>query len=145
VYLLDTNVISIGAPTATAAPPELVDWMDAHSPVLFLSVVSVVEIQSGIAKSRREGAARKANDMAAWLDMLLDLYGDRILPLDIGIAHMAGEISDRARALGRPTGFADIAIAATAAHRRLTVLTRNVKHFAPLGVPLHDPFGALPS
>gem|GEM_PF-2305952 len=50
-----------------------------------------------------------------------------------------------ARALGRPPGFADIVIAATAAHHRLTLLTRNVKHFEPLGVALHDPFAGLPS
>ena len=44
---------------------------------------------------------------------------------------------DRARA--DDPGFEDIAIAATAAARGLTILTTNERHFAPLGVPLANP------
>ena len=51
---------------------------------------------------------------------------------------------DRVRATGRAPGFADMAIAATAASRSLTVLTRNLRHFAPLGAPAIDPFDTLP-
>lgn len=145
MYLVDTNVISVGAPSKAPAPPDLAAWMDAHSAALFLSAVSVAEIQDGIAKARREGAARKAGDLDAWLDTLLHLYGARVLPLDVEVARVAGDLSDRARALGRPPGFADIIIAATATHHRLTLLTRNLKHFEPLGVALHDPFSTLPT
>ena len=144
MYLVDTNVISAGAPSKMAVPADLVGWMDAHSAVLFLSAVSVAEIQDGIAKSRREGATRKADDLDAWLETLLHLYGARVLSFDVEVARVAGDLSDRARALGRPPGFADVVIAATAAHHRLTLLTRNIKHFEPLGVALHDPFSALP-
>jgi len=49
---------------------------------------------------------------------------------------------DRARAYA--PGFEDIAIAATAAVRGLTVLTANLRHFEPLGVPCLDPFEKLP-
>jgi hypothetical protein len=66
-YLVDTNVISIAAPTAAVKPLELVRWMDSHSEDLFLSAISVAEIADGIAKVSREGAKRKASDLSAWL------------------------------------------------------------------------------
>jgi toxin FitB len=76
---------------------------------------------------------------------VLHLYGDRVLPFDGSVALIAGGMSDRARAHGPAPGFADIAIAATARRHELTILTRNERHFAPLGVAVIDPFRALPS
>jgi len=143
LYLIDTNVVSAGAPTK-GKPAALVDWMDAHSDALFLSAVTVAEIEDGVAKLRREGAVRKAADLTAWLEALLHLYGDRILAFDGAVARLAGALSDRARGQGHAPGFADIVIAATARHHGLTVLTRDRKHFEPLGVPALDPFAALP-
>ena len=118
--------------------------MDAHANRLFISVITVAEIESGIAKARREGASRKASALANWLEALLMLYGERVLPLDLPGARMAGALSDRARGAGRAPGLADIAIAATAKARGMTVLTRNVRHFAVLDVPVVDPFRSLP-
>jgi len=46
---------------------------------------------------------------------------------------IAGRLSDQARAKGHTAGIADLAIAATAAAHRFTVLTGNVRDFAPLG------------
>jgi toxin FitB len=145
-YLVDTNIISAGAPSKTAAAPnaDLVRWMDAHSAALFASAVTVAEIEDGIAKARREGRARRAADLTAWLETLLHLYGDRILAFDTAAARIAGALSDRARGFGHAPGFADIAIAATAERNGLTILTRNLKHFEPLGVPVIDPYAALP-
>lgn len=117
--------------------------MDAHSVSLFLSVVTIAEIEDGIAKLRREKAARKSKDLAHWLEALLHLYGDRILAFDTSIARVAGELSDRARGQGHAPGFADIIIAATARQHALTILSRNLRHFEPLGVPVLDPFGRL--
>jgi toxin FitB len=144
VYLVDTNIISAAAP-ARPVPSALVEWMDVHSSLLFLSVVTLAEIEDGIAKSRREGAARKSADLASWLETVLHLYGDRILAFDASTARIAGAISDRARGQGHAPGFADIIIAATAQRHGLTILSRNLKHFAPLGVAVVDPFLALPS
>lgn len=143
MYLVDTNVISAGAPSriATAA---LVDWMDAHSAALSLSAVTVTEIEDGIANLRREGATRRSADLAAWWRAVLHLYGECILPLDTATAQLAGALSDRARGRGQAPGLADLIIAATAQRRGLTILSRNLKHFAPLGVPVLDPFAALP-
>jgi predicted nucleic acid-binding protein len=145
-YLVDTNVISARAPAKTAAVSnaDLVRWMDVHSAVLFLSAVTVAEIEDGIAKARRDGAARRASDLTAWLEALLHLYGDRVLAFDTATARIAGALSDRARGRGQAPGFADIAIAATAERHDLVILTRNRKHFEPLGVAMIDPFTALP-
>jgi predicted nucleic acid-binding protein len=141
MYLVDTNVISAGAPSKATKAPGLAAWMDAHSAALFLSTVTVAEIEAGIAKARRESATSKAKNLAAWLETLLHLYGDRVLAFDTAVARIAGAMSDNARAYA--PGFADIAIAATARRHRLTILSRNVRHFAPLGVPVLDPFSAL--
>jgi toxin FitB len=144
LYLIDTNVISAGAPSRVPASPELVDWMDRNSAALFLSAVTVAEVVDGIAKASREGATRKAATLSAWLDTLLHLYGDRILAFDVAAARIAGTLADVARRQGQAPGFADIAVAATARHHGLTILTRNVRHFLPLGVAVVDPFVALP-
>jgi len=106
VYLVDTNVISAAAPSKTAAPAEMVAWMEAQSALLFLSVVTIAEIEDGIAKTKREGAQRKARDLTAWLETVLHLYRDRIFVFDIEIARIAGALSDNARGQGRAPGFA---------------------------------------
>lgn len=125
-------------------PSALIEWMDAHSPSLFLSVVTVTDIEDGIAKLRREGAARRNSHLAEWLEAVLHLYGDRVLPVDVPTSRIAGALADRARGLGQAPGFADILIAATARQHKLTILSRNLKHFEPLGVVVLDPFVALP-
>jgi hypothetical protein len=143
MYLMDTNVISAGAPSRPAS--DLIPWMDQHSASLYLSTVTVAEIEDGIAKAKREKATRKAADLAAWLETLLHLYGDRILAFDLAAARIAGVLSDLARGRGAKPGFADIMIAATARSHGLTILTRNGRHFEPLGIPTVNPFDGLPS
>ena len=118
--------------------------MEAHSALLFLSAVTVAEIEDGVAKLRREGARRKSESLAAWLETVLHLYGDRILSFDAPTARIAGAVSDRARGQGQAPGLGDIIIAATAQRRTLTILSRNIRHFEPLGVSVLDPFAALP-
>jgi predicted nucleic acid-binding protein len=143
LYLVDTNVISVRAP-ARVAPAEMAAWMDANSAKIFLSVVTVAELEDGIAKARREGATSKSRNLSAWLATLLHLYAARILPFDLATSRLAGTLSDHARGQGHAPGFADIIIAATAQQHGLTILTRNLRHFEPLGVPVHDPFARLP-
>ena len=145
LYLVDTNIISAAAPTAVGRRPDLVRWMDSHSPDLFLSAISVAEIADGIAKTKREGAKRKAADLSAWLQTVLHLYGDRVLPFDSPTAEIAGVLSDLARGRGHAPGFADIAIAATARRHGLTILSRNGRHFMPMDASIIDPFQQLPS
>jgi toxin FitB len=144
-YLLDTNIISAAAPTAAVRRQDLIDWMESNSSDLFLSAVTIAEIADGIAKAKREGDRRKANDLSAWLRTLLHLYSDRVLPFDSPTAKIAGALSDLARGRGHAPGFADIVIAATAQRHKLVVLSRNQRHFAPMDAPTVDPYQHLPS
>lgn len=137
-------MLSAGAPGRRERTEGLVRWMEARSRALFLSTVTVAELAGGIAKLKRAGSVSRAARLGEWLDLVLHLYGGRVLPFDVPAARLAGQLMDKARAAGHTPGFADIAIAATAASRRLTVLTRNMRHFAPLGVPTTDPFDTLP-
>ena len=119
--------------------------MDAHSEALFLSAVTVAEIEHGIAKSRREGATRESAELSSWLETVLHLYSHRILAFDMPTARIAGVLSDRARSQGQAPGLADIIIAATARHHGLIILSRHLRHFEPLGIAVIDPFrGLLP-
>ncbi|WP_018391524.1 type II toxin-antitoxin system VapC family toxin [Ancylobacter sp. FA202] len=143
MFLVDTNVISALAPSKRGAVPEIVAWLEEASPHLFMSVISAAEVGSGIAKAEREGATTKARVLEEWWQSLEYLYAEKLLPFDLRCARAAGLILDRARAY--QPGFEDIAIAATAQVHGFTVLTRNVRHFGPLGVRVADPFQELPS
>ena len=140
MYLVDTNILSASAATEAQSAPEITAWMEQNSRFLYLSTITVAEVEDGIAKMLRDGASRKAGRLTEWLDTILALYGDRILPLDIIVARALGRLSDRARAQGRQPGFADLGIAATASVWGYTILTRNIRHFAEMGVPVRDPF-----
>lgn len=144
-YLVDTDVISAAAPTKAVARSELIEWMDARSADLFLSAVTIAEIAEGIAKARRKGAERKAADLLDWLQTVLHLYDDRVLPFDAATAEIAGALSDLARGRGHAPGFADVAIAATACRHGLTILSRNERHFAAMDVIVIDPVQKLPT
>lgn len=143
-FLVDTDVLSAGAPSKAQPIPELIEWMDRNSDRLYISVVTIAEIEDGIAKTGREGATRKAALLREWLETLVHLYSPRILPLDLAAARIAGSLSDRARGRGHVAAFGDLAIAAIATNHHLTILTRNLKHYVPLGVAALDPLAALP-
>ncbi|MGZ2432701.1 PIN domain-containing protein [Rhizobium redzepovicii] len=142
MFLVDTNVISALAPSKRQSPGQLVEWLDQASSKLFLSVISAAEVKFGIAKAEREGATTKAQRIKEWWESIEYLYAQKLLPFDLKCAHAAGRILDDARA--HKPGFEDIAIAATAKVHGLTVLTRNMRHFGPLGVQALDPFETLP-
>lgn len=132
------------APGKPALTPELVVWLRHHADGLYLSAVTVAEIEQGICKLRRTGGVERADRLKQWLDELLTT-SDRVLSLDSRVGREAGALSDRALAAGRHPGFADVAIAATASTHGLVLLTRNGRHFASLGVAFVDPTEALPT
>jgi toxin FitB len=139
-YLVDTNILSTSAPGKVAAHQSVAEWMAEHSVSLFLSVVTITEIEDGIAKARRQGATRKATNLADWLESIVHLYDDQIIPIEIKVAREAGRLLDEARGRGREPGLADMLIAATARVHGLTVLTRNVRDFEGFGIEVVDPF-----
>lgn len=145
-YLLDTNVISLLAPSRRRSgdAERLAAWIVDHSEALWLSVVTAAEVESGIAKAARMGAARKARDLTEWWGEVRHYYSERILPLDLETAEETGRLLDLARAAGISPGFEDLAIAATGKRHGLAVLTQNDKDFRPLGIDVVNPLAALP-
>jgi predicted nucleic acid-binding protein len=82
---------------------------------------------------------RFAENIAAWLDMILLTYEGRILALDVAVARRWGRLSHRLGNKGL-----DLAIAATALEHGLTVATRNVSDFEPTGAAFLNPFDPRP-
>ena len=133
MYLLDTVVISELRKRQPA--PTVVQWLSQRSESeLFLSVLTIGEVQRGIAAKRQDDPVF-ADVLSVWLDALLRNFGDRILPVSTEVARLWGDLSWRAKHNG-----ADVLIAATASTRGLVVVTRNVRHFEPLGVNVFNPF-----
>lgn len=133
MYLIDTDVLS--ALRRRQRAQELETWIAAQrSSDLFLSVVSIGEIERGIALQRVKDADF-AELLAKWLDRVLAVYDNRILPFDLGSSRRWGQLS---AALGNRN--ADLQIAATALEHGLAVVTRNVRHYESTGVAVLDPF-----
>ena len=132
MYLLDTNVVS---ELRRARPhPSVLEWIaDAPEEQLFISAVTVGEIQAGIEITREQDGA-KATELEAWLSEVLATYG--VLPMDALAFRQWARLMHRRS----DTVAEDAMIAATAVVNRLTVVTRNVRHFAAFNVPLYDPF-----
>lgn len=137
MFLVDTDVLS--ALTKRRRDANVVAWIGRQRPGdLFVSVISIGEIERGVALQRAK-EQDFASMLANWLDDLLNIYGDRVLPFDLASARRWGRLS---AALARKD--ADLQIAATALEHGLTVVTRNVAHFEPTGVAVLDPFAASP-
>jgi predicted nucleic acid-binding protein len=144
-YLLDTNAISLLAPRSSKAKPfsprveVFRAWMREHDEELFLSTVTLAEIQAGISQLERKGASRRAADLAHWVEAILELYDSRTLPLTSRAALEAGRLLDHAIGVGADPGFEDAAIAATAVVHGLTIVTANTRHFDTFGVTSISP------
>ena len=134
MYLLDTDVIS--ELRRRRRNRNVVAWISNVSAAdLFLSVMTIGEIELGIARQRVRNPSF-AKDLADWLEVTLRAYEERILPLTVGIARRWGRLAAQ---LGNKQ--LNLAIAATALEHGLTVVTRNVSDFEPTGVTVLDPFG----
>lgn len=127
------------------ADPNLVKWLDQNGARLFLPAIAVAELIAGVANLRRLGRITQADELEAWVGVLKWEYAGRLLPLDAEAAHQTGLLIDLAKARGVAPGFADIAIAGIAATHAMVLLTRNLRHFAPLGIAASDPFAVLPA
>jgi toxin FitB len=132
MYLLDTMILS--DLRKRKRDPRLVAWLRGIRPVdLYLSVVTIGEVEKGIAKQRRLDPTF-ATRLAGWLDATLRHYEGRIVPVDIAVARRWGQLANAHNHAG-----ADLLIAATALEHGLTVVTRNIRHFASTGALLFDP------
>jgi predicted nucleic acid-binding protein len=137
MFLVDT--VTLSELRKRQRDPAVVAWFERQRTAdLFLSVISIGEIERGIARQRTTDPDF-AGALAAWLDRVLALYGERVLPFDLATARRWGALS---ATLGNDS--ADLMIAATALEHGLTVVTRSASDFAPTGAAVLDPFRAPP-
>jgi predicted nucleic acid-binding protein len=135
MYLLDT--VALSELRRRRRNPGFERWFaEQRDDDLFLSVITIGEVERGVAQERQRGSAF-ADALEIWRDGVVDAFGDRILPVNQAIARHWGRLGAR---LGNSS--ADLLIAATAAVHGLTVVTRNVRHFIPAGVRVENPFEA---
>jgi predicted nucleic acid-binding protein len=104
---------------------------------LFVSVQSVGEIAKGIALLKE---SRNKRELQNWLQALERYYADRIVPVDLEISHIWGELTAAAQKAGKILPAGDGLLAATARRHGLHVMTRNTEHFAATGALLLNPW-----
>lgn len=133
MYLLDTNVVSeLRKPKPHGA---VVAWLQSvDDAALFLSAVTLGEIQAGVELTREQDPA-KAAEIEAWLGLVAGAYN--VLPMD-GAAFRSWAKLMHSKS---DTRYEDAMIAAAARTNGLTVVTRNVADFSALGVEVFNPFG----
>ena len=137
MYLLDTNVISelrkVRLGKADAYVAQWADSMDASD--LYLSVITVQELEIGVMLAERRDPSQGAV-FRAWLDRhVLPAFTDRILSVDTAVAQCSARLH-----VPDPRPVRDGLIAATALVHNMTVVTRNVADFEPTGVALLNPW-----
>lgn len=144
-FLLDTNAISLLAPTKAKPVPGFVEWVERRDfeGQIFVSVVSIHEMERGIHRLEGTGALRKAEALRKWLSGLIEGYGDKILPVALWTATLSGQAEAAAIGAGRNPGMADALIAGTAKAFGLTVVTDNVGDFVACGVAPLRPVDAV--
>ena len=128
-WLLDTCALSEYVRKAPA--PEVIRWLDEQDEAsLFISVISLGEIEKGILKLRASDP-RRSQKLTAWLGKVEQRFAGRILPLDTAALHVWAQIAATAELSGQPLPVMDGLLMATAQCHGLTVVTRNVQDFAP--------------
>ena len=128
-WLLDTCALSEYAKKNPA--PKVIAWLDEQDEAsLFISVISLGEIEKGILKLRRVDP-RRGQKLTAWLDKVEQRFAGRILPLDAAALHVWAQISAHSELAGRPLPVMDSLLMATAQCHGLNIITRNVQDFAP--------------
>jgi predicted nucleic acid-binding protein len=133
-FLLDTNVL---AETRKRQPDTgVIEWITATpSDRLHVSVLTLGEIEQGVARIRDRGDHQRAAALERWLREMEAGFADRILPVTLPVASAWGR-----QPHVQPLPVVDALIAATARVNGLTVVTRNVKDFQRSGIEVLSPF-----
>lgn len=134
-WLLDTCVVS--ELTRKLPDERVLRWLAENAGVAMLSTVSLGKIQYGI---ERLAAGRSRNTLQLWFDGLCVQYAPRLLPADEPVWRAYGRLKASLEAIGRPQEDLDLLIAATATVHRLTLVTRDTRHFEDSGVKTLNPW-----
>jgi len=139
-FLLDTNIPS---ELIRSRPDSRVEkWVYAQDEQsLYLSVVSIGELRRGLVILP---ASKRRSELERWFENdLLPRFEGRILPVTRSIADRWGVLDGQCQLKGTPLNAADGMIAATAIEHGLTVVTRNIRDYAGLGVEALNPWDAV--
>jgi len=133
MVILDTNVVSEAR--KSACNPNVHAWLSSQvNDELFISAITVLEIQRGITQASQRGDEPQAAVFTRWLEeMVLPAFAGRILPVDHRVARQAAQLS-------WATDYRDPLIAATAIVHNAAIATRNIRHFEGFGVRLVNPW-----
>ncbi len=138
-FLLDTNVVSESA--RRRPEPRVAAWWSAQrSDELFVASITIGELVRGARKIQEPATARRYDE---WIqDFVIPRFEGRILPFDDRAAFRWGEMMAAADRIGRKRPPLDAQLAAIAALHSLTLVTRNVRDFRSLEVPILNPWDA---
>ena len=137
MYVLDTNVLSeLRKVRAGKANPNVAAWTETIDAAdLFVSVISIMELELGVLSIERKDAAQGAM-LREWLErQVLPEFSGRTLPVDTAVALRCAQLH-----IPDKRGERDALIAATALVHGMTVVTRNTADFQSTGVTLLNPW-----
>ncbi len=137
MYLLDTNVVSeLRKVRSGKADSNVASWIGTvDAGALYLSVVSILELEMGVLQMERRDPGQGAL-LRTWLDKyVLSEFVERVIPVDIPVARRCARLH-----VPDPLSERDAIIAATAVVHGMTVVTRNVSDFSASGVSVINPW-----
>lgn len=137
MFLLDTNVLSeLRKAGSGKANPNVVSWLSAQdAAACYVSAITLMELDLGILLMERRDPAQGAR-LRAWMeDHVEPEFAERTVPVDGVVARACARLH-----VPDPRPERDAFIAASALVHGMTLVTRNVADFAPMGVPIVNPW-----
>lgn len=133
-YVLDTNVVL--ALRVRGRNPRVERWAESVSVAdQFITATTAAEIERGVVSKERADSAQGATLRRWFQERLLPAFAGRVLPFDLEAARILSTYR-----VPEHAPLDDALIAAVAQASGMTVVTRNVRHFSPLGVGCLDPW-----